>query len=407
MEHVSLVHKVSLCCKTSCPCGAHARKHIFDETCALYVRLKQHSFQSQNDDVLLTIWPCDNKVPFGSTKHLKIVNKATVARLPLLGHSHYLLVGGTSCWFLCDTTGLSASNRSQGENSFHFWQGSMACTYDEVISVISRPPDKRTEFGVNNVLPWFRKKSDLFKKLKTGKFSQNMILTPHKYVRCRCHKELPQTKIAWLQWETSKPLEDFWSYCNFFALMEIWKRLLATRLVEFLCMRPSYVVQTCMQNKNTMKRQFLCSFPDCLCDLIHHLQFVTLDKDTVMIRQGEIGDWWANRESVKFGEKDRGDDVSNDPKQCAVDLSSVGSFVDKAQHSRVQPSPHPVPCRFGRHKLFCRNRFKYPVFSDRCVSVIFISRLRWHYFTRVSGTCPMSCCQLWPSKILLQSVVEV
>ena len=32
-------------------------------------------------------------------------------------------------------------------------------------------------------------------------------------------------------------------------------------------------------------------FSDCLCDLIKHLQFVKLEKDNVMIRQGDIGEW--------------------------------------------------------------------------------------------------------------------
>jgi len=44
----------------------------------------------------------------------------------------------------------------------------MALTYERVIRVISQSPDKRKDFEVNNLLPWFRKKSDLFRNLKTG-----------------------------------------------------------------------------------------------------------------------------------------------------------------------------------------------------------------------------------------------
>ncbi|KAK2173403.1 hypothetical protein NP493_877g00021 [Ridgeia piscesae] len=43
----------------------------------------------------------------------------------------------------------------------------MALTYERVIRVISQSPDKRKDFEVNNLLPWFRKKSDLFRNLKT------------------------------------------------------------------------------------------------------------------------------------------------------------------------------------------------------------------------------------------------
>ena len=44
----------------------------------------------------------------------------------------------------------------------------MALTYERVIRVISQAPDKRKDFEVTNLLPWFRKKSDLFRNLKTG-----------------------------------------------------------------------------------------------------------------------------------------------------------------------------------------------------------------------------------------------
>ena len=58
----------------------------------------------------------------------------------------------------------------------------MALTYGKVIDVISKPPDKRTVFGVNNVLPWFRQKSDLFKKLKTGKYCFNNKCSKVQYI---------------------------------------------------------------------------------------------------------------------------------------------------------------------------------------------------------------------------------
>ena len=44
----------------------------------------------------------------------------------------------------------------------------MALSYEKVIGVISQPPANRKDFEVNNLLHWFRKKSDLFKTLKTG-----------------------------------------------------------------------------------------------------------------------------------------------------------------------------------------------------------------------------------------------
>ena len=55
----------------------------------------------------------------------------------------------------------------------------MALTYEKVIAVISRPPDIRKDFEVNNLLPWFRKKSELFRTLKTGKSEKRTI--------CQCY----------------------------------------------------------------------------------------------------------------------------------------------------------------------------------------------------------------------------
>ena len=45
----------------------------------------------------------------------------------------------------------------------------MALTYEKITSVMSQPPDRRKDFEVSNLLPWFKKKSDLFKSLKHGK----------------------------------------------------------------------------------------------------------------------------------------------------------------------------------------------------------------------------------------------
>lgn len=52
----------------------------------------------------------------------------------------------------------------------HWHTFRMAMTYQKVVGVISQPPDMRKDFEVNNLLPWFRKKSDLFRTLKTGKY---------------------------------------------------------------------------------------------------------------------------------------------------------------------------------------------------------------------------------------------
>ena len=45
----------------------------------------------------------------------------------------------------------------------------MAFLYDKVVSTVSRPPDERTDGMIEQILPWFRKKSELFKSQKTGK----------------------------------------------------------------------------------------------------------------------------------------------------------------------------------------------------------------------------------------------
>lgn len=41
--------------------------------------------------------------------------------------------------------------------------------YEQVISVLRKPPGSRKDFEVNSLIPWFRKRSKLFESLKTGK----------------------------------------------------------------------------------------------------------------------------------------------------------------------------------------------------------------------------------------------
>ncbi|XP_064601097.1 uncharacterized protein LOC135467261 [Liolophura sinensis] len=44
----------------------------------------------------------------------------------------------------------------------------MAHMYDRVVSVITKPAQERTDMEVEQILPWFRKKSDLFRNLRPG-----------------------------------------------------------------------------------------------------------------------------------------------------------------------------------------------------------------------------------------------
>ena len=44
----------------------------------------------------------------------------------------------------------------------------MAQMYEKVVSVISKPPEKRTIKEIESLIPWILKKSDLMQKLKTG-----------------------------------------------------------------------------------------------------------------------------------------------------------------------------------------------------------------------------------------------
>ena len=45
----------------------------------------------------------------------------------------------------------------------------MSNMFDKVVAVISKKPDLRQEFEIQGLMPWFRKKSQLFSQLKTGK----------------------------------------------------------------------------------------------------------------------------------------------------------------------------------------------------------------------------------------------
>jgi len=46
-------------------------------------------------------------------------------------------------------------------------------TYSKVVAVISKKPELRQDFEIQTLLPWLRKKSQLFSQLKTG---NNIIL---------------------------------------------------------------------------------------------------------------------------------------------------------------------------------------------------------------------------------------
>jgi len=49
--------------------------------------------------------------------------------------------------------------------------GRQSVTYERVRHVISQPPDRRKEFEVNSILPWFRglKNTKVLGQLKLGK----------------------------------------------------------------------------------------------------------------------------------------------------------------------------------------------------------------------------------------------
>lgn len=42
--------------------------------------------------------------------------------------------------------------------------------FEKVVAVISKKPELRQDFEIQGLLPWLRKKSQLFSQLKTGKF---------------------------------------------------------------------------------------------------------------------------------------------------------------------------------------------------------------------------------------------
>ena len=45
----------------------------------------------------------------------------------------------------------------------------MSLLYDKVVNIVSKPPDERTNGEIDAILPWFRKRSELFKSQKAGK----------------------------------------------------------------------------------------------------------------------------------------------------------------------------------------------------------------------------------------------
>lgn len=59
--------------------------------------------------------------------------------------------------------GVREAERSMGSNDIS------AHVYERVISIISKPPHRRTDLEIGQILSWFKKKSDLFRQLKDGK----------------------------------------------------------------------------------------------------------------------------------------------------------------------------------------------------------------------------------------------
>ncbi|GFR74233.1 cAMP-dependent protein kinase regulatory subunit [Elysia marginata] len=41
----------------------------------------------------------------------------------------------------------------------------MSLLYDKVVNIINKPPEKRLDPEIEQILPWFRKRSDLFNSL--------------------------------------------------------------------------------------------------------------------------------------------------------------------------------------------------------------------------------------------------
>lgn len=52
----------------------------------------------------------------------------------------------------------------------------MALLYEKVVSTVSKDPDERTDAEIEQILPWFRKKSELFKSQKAGKARDASVL---------------------------------------------------------------------------------------------------------------------------------------------------------------------------------------------------------------------------------------
>ena len=48
------------------------------------------------------------------------------------------------------------------------WQLVMSSILEEVVNIIGKPAERRTDEELGRLLPWFRKKSDVFRSLKPG-----------------------------------------------------------------------------------------------------------------------------------------------------------------------------------------------------------------------------------------------
>lgn len=55
----------------------------------------------------------------------------------------------------------------------------MSTAFEKVVAVISKKPSLRQDFEIQGLLPWLRKKSQLFSQLKTGKCNMGL-----------CHQKL-------------------------------------------------------------------------------------------------------------------------------------------------------------------------------------------------------------------------
>ena len=46
--------------------------------------------------------------------------------------------------------------------------------YEKVVDVISRPPDQRTDFEIAAILPYIRKRTQIFENIRTGEKGQSV-----------------------------------------------------------------------------------------------------------------------------------------------------------------------------------------------------------------------------------------